>query len=255
MQTHIAFERKGTIGYLTLACDEPGKPPTLDLEALGELAEKVAEIRADASLRALIVQSDSAKYFCVGANINALAMLDTESIVPWVQKGHAVFDALEALPIPVIAFVRGYALGGGLELALACDFIVAHKEARFGQPEASLGVIAGWGGTYRLPRRVGVAKAKELLFSGRIISAEEALRSGLVEFVGEEAEVERYLAELLESIQKCSAVSIAQMKQLLNEGGPREGCCAREAKASRACFSTEDTRARIAGFLERRRKE
>lgn len=261
MKTHVICEKKGQVAYLIFSCDEPGKPATLDLQVLDELDDHLAMIHTEVntsypegSLRTVVVQSDSPKYFVVGANINALETLDAESIVPWIEKGHAVFNALESLPLPVIARIEGYALGGGLELAMACDIILAAKSAQFGQPEASLGLIAGWGGTHRLPRRVGIGKAKELLFSGRIISAEEALRIGLIEFAGEPADVEHYLDALLRQIQQCSAVSIAQMKRLLNEGTPLAECCVCEAEASRVCISTEDTRSRIAGFLESRKK-
>lgn len=177
MQTHVSLEVKEDIGMLTLACEVAGKPATLDHRALDELADRLEEIRSRGDglrgdgLRAVVVQSDSEKYFVVGANVNALATLDVETIVPWIEKGHAVFDELEALPLPVVARLEGYALGGGLELALACDLIVASDRARLGQPEANLGFVAGWGGCYRLPRRVGLCRAKELFFTGQIIGS------------------------------------------------------------------------------------
>jgi enoyl-CoA hydratase len=260
MQTHVSFDRRDDVGYLTLACDEAGKPATLDLLVLDELAASLEEIASCTNvLRAVVVgaeRGDSQRYFVVGANVNALATLDAETIVPWVQKGHAVLDQLEALPLPVIARVEGYALGGGLELAMACDLIVASHEARFGQPEATLGVVPGWGGSYRLPRRVGLARAKELFFSGQIIDAHRAYEIGLVDFVGHADELAEHLASLLERIRACSPLAISQTKKLvanslhvtLRQSGVQE------AEASRVCMSAGDTQARVAAFLEGRRK-
>ena len=127
MQTHILLETINDVATLTLTPDEPGKPPTLDYAALDELEAHVATVRASAGLRAVILRSTSEKYFCVGANINVLKTLDAETIVPWVERGHAIFNALAALPLPVIARVEGFCLGGGLELAMACDLIIASR--------------------------------------------------------------------------------------------------------------------------------
>lgn len=256
MQTHILLEFSGDLATLTLTPDAPGKPPTLDYAALDELEAHVAAIRAVAGLRAVILRSASEKYFCVGANINALKTLDAESIVPWVERGHAVFNALAALPLPVIARVEGFCLGGGLELAMACDLIVASKTARFGQPEAVLGVIAGWGGTWRLPRCVGIAKAKEMFFTGKVIAVDEAAASGLASFAGEPAEVEAYLAAFLENLRKCSPLAVGQMKALVDRSGELtlDEACRAEGDASQQCMASADTRVRVADYLESRRR-
>jgi enoyl-CoA hydratase len=217
MQTRVSFERQGHIGTLTFACDEPGKPITLDLEVLDELATRLDEIQAVIDgLRAIVVQSNSNRYFIVGANVNALETLNAQTIVPWVRKGHAVFSRIVSLP--VIARIKGYALGGGPELAMACDLIAASRRARFGQPEeASLGLVAGWGGSYRLPRRVGVAKAKELFFTAQIIDAETAYEIGLVNFCGDDDKLDNYMDALLDNICTCSQVAVSQMKKLLDD--------------------------------------
>jgi enoyl-CoA hydratase len=258
VQTHVSFEAKGDIGILTLACEVAGKPATLDHQALDELADRLEEIRSKGNgLRAAVVQSDSEKYFVVGANVNVLATLDVETIVPWIEKGHAVFNELEALPLPVVARVEGYALGGGLELAMACDLIVASDRARLGQPEANLGFVAGWGGCYRLPRRVGLSRAKELFFTGQIIDAARAYEIGLVDFVGEDSgAVDAYLASFFDSLRKCSKVAVSEMKRLVNisPGLTLHESNLEEAAASRTCLSSGDTRARVAAFLERRKQ-
>jgi enoyl-CoA hydratase len=257
MQTHVGLEYREDVAYLTLACDEPGKPATLDMAVLDELDQRLAEIEARAGeLVAVVVQSAAARYFVVGANVNALQTLDAETVMPWVQKGHAVFNRLEALPLPVIARVEGYALGGGLELAMACDMILASRTARLGQPEANLGFVAGWGGSYRLPRRVGVARAKELLFTGRAIDAEEAYHMGLVNWAVDEGDLDGQLETLLGDMRKLSRVAIAQMKKLVHDSPylTAEQSCAHEAVASAICLSSGDTQARVAAFLESRKK-
>jgi enoyl-CoA hydratase len=256
MQTHVTFTQQADLGYLTFACDEPGKPATLDYTVLAELETILTDLSSRTStLRALILQNETKKYFVVGANIKALQTLDEKTIGDWVRRGHEVFNQLEKLPLPVIAKVEGFCLGGGLELAMACDLIVAANEARFGQPEAKLGLIAGWGGTYRLPRRVGVSRAKELFFSGQIIDALRAYDIGLVDFVGESEAVEGYLAALLAGIQTCSPLAVAEMKTLVHQsaGSSIEMVGEAEAAASQRCYAAADTQQRLTDFFESRR--
>lgn len=257
METHVALEKCEDIAYLTLSCDTADKPTTLDYVTLAELAQHLTALRNQREgLRAVVLQSDSRRYFCVGANIESLKTLDAVTIEAWVARGHAVFNMIEALPLPVVARVQGYSLGGGLEMALACDLIVASREARFGQPEARLGVVAGWGGSWRLPRRVGLARAKEMFFTGRILEAEEAHRIGLIDYVGDDDQVAHYLEELFDGIRQCSPLAVGQMKQLLHAGvaGTLASACHEEARASAACLSDPATRDRIARYLERRTK-
>jgi enoyl-CoA hydratase len=256
-RTHIDFQRQGDVGRLVFACQQSWKPATLDLDVLQELQTRLAEVEAlGNSLRALVVTSASAKYFIVGANINTLEMLDAETIAPWVHQGHEVFNRLEALPLPTIARVEGFALGGGLELAMACDLIIASPDARFGQPEARLGLVAGWGGSHRLPHRVGLARAKGLFFTGTIIDAEEACRCGLVDFVGSSVALDGFVSEFLDGVRACSPSAVAEMKALLNQCATSrlEQICLQEEAASVRCISDSDTRRRVAAFLEGRRK-
>ena len=139
---------------------------------------------------------------------------------------------------------------------MACDLIVASRAARFGQPEAVLGVIAGWGGTWRLPRRVGIAKAKEMFFTGKVIAADEAAASGLVSFAGDPPEVEAYLAAFLEYLRRCSPLAVGQMKAIVDRSAALtlDGACRAEADASAACMASPDTRTRVAEYLESRRR-
>jgi enoyl-CoA hydratase len=256
MPTQVRLTQERDTAYITLAAEVAGKPPTLDLDVLEALEACFDEIAGCVGdLRAVVVRSNSPRYFVVGADINALERLDVESIVPWIQRGHAVLAQLEDLPLPTVARVEGYALGGGLELAMACDLIAASEDARFGQPEAKLGFVAGWGGTSRLPRRVGRARAKELFFTGRIINAHEARRLGLIDFLGDVSAIDAYLADLLCDIRKCSPLALAEMKQLVNASPAldREGNCLAETAASVRCISQPDTVTRVRDFLAGRR--
>lgn len=257
MQTEARLAIDGDVATITFA-SAAGKPATLNHAVLEQLAACLDEIETKReTLRAVVIRSNAEKYFIVGADIRALQTLDEATIVSWVRHGHAVFDRLEALPLPVIAVVEGYALGGGLELAMACDLILASHSARFGQPEARLGFVAGWGGSYRLPRRVGLGRARELLFTGRIIDAARAGEIGLVDFMGTQAEVAAYREELLADIRAGSATAVGLMKQLINQSmtaSNRENQLA-EADASSTCLADEETQRRVAAFLQKNRTD
>ncbi len=254
MATQIHHRRQKDVITLTFAATEPGKPPTLDLDVLDQLDDILIKIAKDPrGVRALLIRSNSEKYFIVGANIKALATLDAQRIGPWVRRGHEVFNRLSEFPLPVIAWVEGYALGGGLELALACDLILATDNAKLGQPEAKLGLVSGWGGSHRLPRRVGLAKAKEMFFTGKIIDARAARDVGLVDYVGLREAVRKYLDELLAGIRDCSPFAVAQMKLLLDESLDTtiDENGQAEANASYRCMSDQETLQRIQEFLQK----
>jgi enoyl-CoA hydratase len=254
MHTHINYRRQKDIITLTFSADQEGKPPTLDLDVLDRLDDILQKVEDDpGELRAIIIRSNSQKYFIVGANIDALAQLDAQSMSAWVQRGHEVFNRLSEFPLPVIAWVEGYALGGGLELAMACDLILATDNAKLGQPEAKLGLVSGWGGSHRLPRRVGLAKAKEMFFTGNIVDARTAYDFGLVDYVGIREAVQQYLDGVLEGIRHCSPFAVAQMKLLLDDSLDTtidENGLA-ESSASYRCMQDQETQARIAAFLKK----
>jgi enoyl-CoA hydratase len=255
MRTTIALDRQEDVAVLTFDCDEPGKPTTVDLDVLNELERALETVRGAAGeLCALVVRSSTPRYFLVGADVRALETLGAETILPWIQRGHHVFDQLERLPLPTIARVEGYALGGGLELAMACDLIVASARARLGQPEAKLGFVAGWGGTYRLPRRVGAARAKELFFTGRVVEADEALALGLVDRVCEPDALDSCLDGLLDQFRTCSAVALAEMKRLVNEAHAPglQHSHLQELVSSARCIADPGTKDRLRAFLDRR---
>lgn len=231
-----------------------GKPPAIDQAVLSQLTTAINELRKSRP-RLLVINSRSEKYFCVGANLNILKGIDSESIVPWVRQGHAVLNQLEDLPFPVIAHVSGYALGGGLELAMAADLIFASSNAVFGQTEAGLGFIPGWGGCFRFPERVGHARAKRYFYTSELIDAATAAEIGLVDFVGEPSGVAAALAELQEKILANSAYAIETFKRIVNDQRKtaRDAHAEIEAQASRGCLEGPSTQERLKAFFERKR--
>ena len=231
MSTRVTTAYVDAVCTVTLHPPE-GKPPTLDPAVMDALDRVLTEIEARApELAAVVLQSASPKFFCAGANINVLETINHDTIGPWVERGHRLMNRIEALPVPVIARVEGFALGGGLELAMACDLIFASGNAKFGQTETKLGFVTGWGGSYRLVRRVGLARAKELVFAGRIIDAAEAVRLGLVEWQGTPDALALHIAEFLGAVSASSRVANREMKSLLES-------CARTTLAENAAIET-----------------
>ncbi len=254
MQTHITLQRQGGHAELRLEAPE-GKPPTLDVPFLQELSALLEHLHEQPP-RSLLIRSSSPKYFCVGANLNVLKDCTEETIVPWVKCGHDVLNQLEDLPCPSFAIVSGYAMGGGLELAMACDLILASPNARFAQSEAALGFIPGWGGTRRLPERVGRAKAKRMFFTGELLDAGTALEWGLVDLCEEEEALEERILAWQEAIVRQSAHALSTFKRILNEAQRLERNVNRETEArlSKGCLQDPDTKERLQAFLEKRKR-
>lgn len=255
MKTTVTLEVDGALARMTLRPDPDTKPNTLDLDVLQTMDELLDTVAGNAELRVLLVESASPKYFVVGANIKALQDIDVGTIRPWIHRGHEVFARFQELDIPVIAVVRGYAYGGGLELALACDMIYASDDARFALPEAGLGFVPGWGGTQRLPRRIGAQGAKRMIFTGRPVSALEAESLGLIAFRGDDEALESELASTVEAIAKNSRISVAMCKQLVNGAldSPEATRAFEEAAASSVCLSDGDTQRRLGDFFDQRK--
>lgn len=256
MATEIRLQCDGSLAELILVPPE-GRPVTLTHETLDLFDRQIAAIEAlGERIRVVIVRSASPKYFCVGADLGSLQQLNQETIGPWVEHGHAVFDRLEKLPQPVIARVEGYALGGGLELALAADFIVASEQAQFGQTEARLGFITGWGAAWRLPRRIGAARAKELFFTGRIVPAVEAVQLGLVHACLPTAGLDSWCSKFVQDVSAGSSIAIREFKRLVSDNPTLtyEAKASGEVQSSVACLSSDDTQRRVKAFLESRKK-
>jgi enoyl-CoA hydratase len=249
LSTSIRFDRDAQSVRLL---PPPGKPPTLDLTSLTELLSALEDARR-ASPVLLTLRSGSPRHFCVGANINALETLSPNTIEGWIRAGHHAMTHLEGFPCPTIAIVDGHALGGGLELALACDFIYATPRSVFGLPEARLGFVPGWGCT-RLAARIGTALAKRFLFTGNMIPAEQAENLGLVDFLGSPDEIEAKVSEDRESLAHSAPHALAALKQAMMASHKEANDRGREAEleASRNCISHPETRTRVKDFLSSR---
>ncbi len=251
MSEIVKNERRGAVALLTL--DRPKALNALDAATLEALEARVAELAQDASLRAVVV-TGAGRAFAAGADIAAMAAFGAREAGDFSRLGQRAFAALEALPVPTIAAVNGYALGGGCELALACDWIYASSAARFGQPEVNLGILPGFGGTCRLVRRVGVGWAKELVLGGEPIDAELALRIGLANRVFPPEELLPAALAAGETIARKGRLALGAAKRVIDRGQDADARVAQalEQEAFAAAFASEDRAEGMAAFLEKR---
>ncbi len=251
MDSFAEIKHDGHVGFLTI--NRPDKLNALSREVLMDLRTGVAELLGRPDIRAIVL-TGAGKAFVAGADIAAMTRMTPAEAREFATLGHEVFDALETMSCPVIAAVNGFALGGGCELALACDFIYASAKAKFGQPEVSLGVIPGFGGTQRLPRRVGPAVARELVFTGKMIGAEEALRIGLANAVFDPEDLLTEATKTAQEIASKGPLAVAASKRVIRDGmdRPLPDANALERNAFGTCFETSDQREGMAAFLERR---
>ncbi len=248
---NLKISAEGPVATITFA--RPQALNALNSATIAELGLAVALTARDKNIRALILTGEG-KAFVAGADIAEMATIGPAQAQHLSRQGQAVFASLEALPIPVIAAVNGFALGGGCELAMACDFIYASAKAKFGQPEVNLGVIPGFGGTQRLTRLVGRAMASELIYTGRIIKADEALRIGLVTRVVEPEGLLEAAQATAKEIATKGPLAIANAKRLIMEGADMalERANSMEATSFGACFATEDQKEGMDAFLNKR---
>jgi enoyl-CoA hydratase len=237
----------------TLTINRPDKLNALSQEVLDDLSKAVEEVERREGIRAAVI-TGTGKAFVAGADIARMKDMNQAQGRGFGATGHKLFARLEYLRFPFIAAVNGFALGGGCELALACDFIYASTKAKFGQPEVNLGIIPGFGGTQRLPRRVGSAMARELIFTGKMIDANEALRIGLVNAVFEPDELLSAAQKTAAEIAQKGPLAIAQSKRLIRDGMqvPLIQAIKLEQDAFGASFDTEDQAEGMAAFLEKR---
>ncbi len=248
---NIIFEIKGAVAYITT-----NRPPMnpLNLAILREMQDAINKIAADKSLRVLIITGGGDKSFVAGADIKAMSGMTQEQIEEFGLAGQAVMRSLENLPIPVIAAVNGFALGGGTELAISCDFIIASEKAKFGQPEVKLGIIPGFGGTQRLARLIGRNMAKELIYRGNIIDAAEALRIGLANHVVPADKLMEEAEKIAAEIAAAGPRAVALCKQAINGGYHKELDAGNDIEVN--CFfesfKTADRREGLSAFLEKR---
>jgi len=248
---HIKVERKKEIGIITL--NRPEARNALNRKMIHELGNALTGLENDLQIRVIIITGN--KDFCAGADIKEMHAIKPEEIETFCRWGHKVFDQLESMGKPVIAAITGFALGGGCELALACDIRIAGKGAKFGQPEVNLGLIPGFGGTQRLSRLVGVGKAKEMIFTGKIIDAKEAESIGLVNRVVKDEELMIAAEEMAQVIAQKAPIAVKMAKALINENQGIEKGLEKEIDFFAQCFTTQDRLEGMNAFLEKRKPQ
>ena len=239
-------------GITVMKISAPKSLNALNSTILKEIDDFIGSL--DATTRVLIITGDGEKSFVAGADISEMAHLDEPQGFEFGRLGAQVFRRIETLPIPVIAAVNGFALGGGCELAMSCDIRIASNKAKFGQPEVGLGIIPGFSGTYRLPKLIGQGYAKEMIYTGKVIRADEALRIGLVNAVYEPEELMDKAMEMAQMMLKNAPVAISLAKQSINEGYDldADGAIALENRLLRKCFAASDQKEGIDAFLNKR---
>lgn len=251
MSNTVKLEKKDNIAILTVS--RPEALNALNSQVIEELETAVTAVENDRDIAVLIITGEG-RSFVAGADIGEQASLDLEGGRNWGRRGSALMRRIELLQIPTIAAVNGFALGGGCELALSCDIIVAGKKAKFGQPEVSLGITPGFSGTQRLPRRVGISKAKEMIFTGAMINAEEALRIGLANKVTEQEDLMTEAENMAQAIARNAPLAVKYSKASIARGmeADIDTGIAIENELFAMCFSSEDQKEGMQAFLEKR---
>lgn len=248
----VDIERRGPVAVLTL--NRPEALNALSESMLDDLEAALLQIDAEPGLRAVVLTGAGPKAFCAGADIGHMRTASALDARAFAERGHRVARLIETLGTPVIAAINGFALGGGCEMALACDIRIASETARFGQPEVTLGVIPGWGGTQRLARATSIGFAKELVITGRLVKADEALRAGLVTHVHPADQLMDEAMKLAGTIAQRPSWATAAAKSLCNLalGGDTTEPYGREIDAFALAFTTDDQREGMDAFFEKR---
>jgi len=251
MAETVRLDWNGDVATVTV--DRPERLNALNVETLGALSDALDEA-AEGDARCLVLTGAGEKAFVAGADISYMVDLSTEAAHDYAERGHAVTDALERFPAPVIAAVNGYAFGGGCELALACDLRVASERAVLGQTEIDLGIVPGWGGTQRLQRLVGDELARRMVFFGERIDAQDAHEYGLVGDVVAHDELEDTVAEMAAELAAKPAFAMRAAKEALNqaEESPQSVALDFERRTWASLFGTPDQREGMSAFLEDR---
>lgn len=242
-------------GVATIAINRPKALNALNLATLTELKDVVEKIAVDKAVQVVIITGAGEKSFVAGADIVEMSTKNAVEGRVWGKVGQNIFTEIENLPQPVIAAVNGFALGGGCELACACDIRYASENAKFGQPEVGLGITPGFGGTQRLTRVVGRGHAKELIYTANIIDAQEALRIGLVNKVVPQAELMDVVMKVAKTITKKAPVAVQLAKAAINRGINCDVVTgiSYEAEVFGLCFATADQKEGMKAFIEKRK--
>ena len=241
----VTVDRHDAVAVATI--DRQEALNALNVETLTELRDRLRELADDASVRVVVLTGAGERAFVAGADIKYIGSLAPDQAKEWGALGHEAARLLEEMPKPTIAAINGFALGGGCELAAACDIRYASSRAKLGQPEINLGIIPGWGGTQRLARVCGLGVAKDLVLTGRQIDAEEAHRIGLVSGIADP--VLEYALEVAAKLAAKSPVALRVAKRLLNLS---PGALEREAEEFGDLFASEDAKEGLAAFAEKR---
>lgn len=239
-------------GVCWIRLNRPDKLNSMTLKMHEMVRKALDDAEADDSVGSIVI-TGAGRAFCAGADVSALGTLAPEEAKDFSEKGQETVKKIRGHPKPVIAAVNGYALGGGCELATACDFRIASEKARFGQPEIGLGLVPGWGGTRLLARLIGPAKAKEMILTGGMVNAEEAAEIGLVMKVVKVEKLEEEAANFAKALASGAGLALKAGKMLLNADDGIDESLAAEADSFSALFSTEDFKEGVAAFLEKRK--
>lgn len=247
---YIKYEEEGMIALLTI--NRPKALNALNSQVLEELDKTLDAIDLN-KIRALIITGAGEKSFVAGADIGEMSSLTKKEGEAFGKKGNDVFRKLETFPIPVIAAVNGFALGGGCEISMSCDIRICSDNAIFGQPEVGLGITPGFGGTQRLARLVGQGMAKQMIYTARNIKSDEALRIGLVNAVYPQSELLNEAKKLAETIARQAPIAVRNSKKAINDGlqVDMDKAIEIEERLFGDCFETEDQRAGMGNFLEK----
>jgi enoyl-CoA hydratase len=248
---NVKLELQGETGVLTI-CHEKALN-ALNTRILREIEEAVETVKANGELRCLIVTGEGGKAFAAGADISEMLAVDALDGQSFSNLGSRILLEIERLPIPTIAAVNGYALGGGCELALSCDIRIASQNALFGQPEVALGLIPGWGGTQRLARVIGMGRACEMIFTGKPITASEALACGLVNHVYPQEVLLEEAFKLAKKIAASAPIAVRCAKQAIHDGllAGLESGLETETGMFGVCFASSDAKKGINAFLNK----
>ncbi|RLC62916.1 MAG: crotonase [Chloroflexi bacterium] len=255
---NIVYEKDKEKGIVKLTINRPEVRNALNAATRQEIRNAIGEIEKDGDVRVVIITGAGEKAFISGADITAfkdatpITMEESASTL-----GQQLFSDIENISVPVIAMINGFCLGGGQELAMCCDIRIASENAKFGQPEVNVGILPGGGGTQRLPRLVGWGKAKELIYTGKIIDATEAEKIGLVDKVVPLEKLEEEVNQLAETIASKSPLIIKLIKKTINKGMYTDLAAglAYEKANFALCFATEDHKEGVTAFLEKRKPE
>ncbi|MBR1798363.1 MAG: enoyl-CoA hydratase/isomerase family protein [Bacteroidales bacterium] len=254
MYQHLKIEEKGNVVVMTISV--PKSLNALNSAVLTEMGQFIDTVDCK-RFRCMIITGDGEKSFVAGADISEMSTLDPAGGMAFGRRGADVFRKIETLPIPVIAAVGGYALGGGCELALACDIRICSDNAKFGQPEVGLGIIPGFSGTMRLPRVVGMGMAKQLIYSAETIKADEALRIGLVNAIVSREQLMEEALRIANRIAANAPIAVAAAKRCINAEFDLDADKGIdfENKEFGQCFATNDQKEGMKAFLQKGKYE